>query len=85
MVWRLTRNPNPAAKRAPARPAKANPNRSSTRLAGRLCRPYRTVKPGTCSAKVTAGQASVSQNHRRTRSRITSRRPATTALARRRW
>jgi len=44
-------------------------------------RPYRTVRPGTCSANVLRPQAGTGQKNRRTVRRITVRRPADGASA----
>ena len=72
------------ARRAPARPASDTAMFRSTPANSAVLRPYRIVRPGTCSANVRFAQAGPSQNSRRTRSQIITRRSPIAASASRR-
>ena len=65
-VIRLTPAANRADSRAPARPPSASAIVCNAPVRLALRRPYRTVRPGTCSAKVVFLQAASGQKNRRT-------------------
>jgi hypothetical protein len=84
MVDRLALAGSCPASRAPARPASATATCSSIPRSNGVRRPYRTVRPGTCSANVRRWHAWWLQNSRRTDSTITTRRPPKARSASRR-
>jgi hypothetical protein len=69
---RLAGMPNTTAKRAPARPASANPIASNIRRNKPVRRACLLVKPGTCSTNVRRAQLALPQKNRRTHSWITT-------------
>jgi hypothetical protein len=84
MLDRPASSPSRGASRAPARPASASATAVSSCASGGVRRPYRTVRPSTCSANVATGQSGAGQKNRRTASRITTGLPPIAASASRR-
>jgi hypothetical protein len=84
MPARLALRSSCAASRDPARPARASAIAVSIRASSGVRRDRREVRPRTCSANVTAGQAGLPQKNRRTASRITTGCPPAGASASRR-
>jgi len=80
---RIPPHRHPAASRTLARPASASPIRVSSSRSSSVNRLCGLVKPSTCSAKVTAGQAALPQQKRRTFNEITTCTPP--AAASRNW
>jgi hypothetical protein len=75
-VIRLTDAANCRVNRAPARPPNANPTAHNIRSNIAVRRACRAASSGTCSANVVLPHTTLSQNNRRTLSRISTSRPA---------
>ena len=77
--------PSAAASRDPARPHSAAATAARYAVSGGVRRAYREVRPPTCPANVTAGQAGSRHRNRIAASQITTSRPPAWTSRSRRW